>query len=146
MKTKYNLSESEKTGRNGAQLVYVLDCIKNSTRAYDEGRTFATDADALRFFFECFDSEFNCPYNKKRFPSLAERIGDWLRGLPSCCCVAYSNYDILSLGIAWGVLDSTEGPKAGRFLENYWRVLGLRIIEAAENVGLNLSILKLSSF
>ena len=137
MKTKYNLSESEKNGRNGVQLVYVLDCIKNSTRAYDEGKTFATDADALTFFFECFNSEFNYTYNKRRFPCLSERIGDYLRGLPSCCSIDFWDDDILKLGLVWGVLDSTEGRKAEKFTENFFDVCGLRICQAAQKVGLN---------
>lgn len=138
MKTnKFNLTERAKNGRNGVQLVYVLDCIKNSTRAYDEGRTFATDADALTFFFECFNSEFNYTYNKRRFPCLSERIGDYLRGLPSCCSIDFWNDDILKLGLVWGVLDSTEGRKAEKFTENFFDVCGLRICQAAQKVGLN---------
>lgn len=138
MKTnKFNLTERAKNGRNGVQLVYVLDCIKNSTRAYDEGRTFATDADALTFFFECFNSEFNYTYNKRRFPCLSERIGDYLRGLPSCCSIDFWNDEILKLGLVWGVLDSTEGRKAEKFTENFFDVCGLRICQAAQKVGLN---------
>lgn len=138
MKTnKFNLTERAKNGRNGVQLVYVLDCIKNSTRAYDEGKTFATDADALTFFFECFNSEFNYTYNKRRFPCLSERIGDYLRGLPSCCNIDFWNDEILKLGLVWGVLDSTEGRKAEKFTENFFDVCGLRICQAAQKVGLN---------
>lgn len=138
MKTnKFNLTERAKNGRNGVQLVYVLDCIKDSTRAYDEGRTFATDADALTFFFECFNSEFNYTYNKRRFPRLSERIGDYLRGLPSCCNIDFWNDEILKLGFSWGVLDSTEGRKAEKFTENFFDVCGLRICQAAQKVGLN---------
>lgn len=138
MKTnKFNLTKQTKNGRNGVQLVYVLDCIKDSTRAYDEGRTFATDADALTFFFECFNSEFNYTYNKRRFPCLSERIGDYLRGLPSCCNIDFWNDEILKLGLVWGVLDSTEGRKAEKFTENFFDVCGLRICQAAQKVGLN---------
>lgn len=138
MKTnKFNLTERAKNGRNGVQLVYVLDCIRNSSRATDEGREFSTDADALTFFFECFNSEFNYTYNKRRFPCLSERIGDYLRGLPSCCSIDFWNDEILKLGLVWGVLDSTEGRKAEKFTENFFDVCGLRICQAAQKVGLN---------
>ena len=136
-KSILNISERARNGRNGAQLVYVLDCIKNSSRATDEGITFANDYEALKFFFDCFDGEFNYQYNKRRFPNLSERIGDYLRGLPSCCSVAYWNDEILKLGFSWGVLDSVEGRKAEKFLENYWMFLGLRLCQAAQKVGLN---------
>ena len=136
-KNNLNISERAKNGRNGVQLVYVLDCIRNSSRATDEGREFVTDADALGFFFECFDAEFNYQANKRRFPCLSERIGDYLRGLPSCCDIDYWNEDILKLGLKWGVLDSIEGRKADKFVENFFTVCGLRICQAAKKVGLN---------
>lgn len=138
MKTsKENLTERAKNGRNGVQLVYVLDCIKNSSRANDEDKEFTTDKDALGFFFECFDQEYNYQYNKRLFPSLPDRIGAYLRGLPSCCNIDYWNYEIIKLGLTWGVLDSPEGRKAEKFADNFFEVCGLRIIQAASKVGLN---------
>ena len=72
------------------------------------------------------------------FPNcLSERIGDYLRGLPSCCDIDYWNEDILKLGLKWGVLDSIEGRKADKFVENFFTVCGLRICQAAKKVGLN---------
>lgn len=132
-----NLTERAKNGRNGAQLVYVIDCIKESSRATDEGKEFDTDAEALQFFFDCFEQEFNYQYNKRRFPNLAERIGEWLRGLPSCCNIAYDNYSILMLGIKWGVLSSTEDKKADKFIENFFNGCSYRILQAAQKVGIN---------
>lgn len=137
MATKVNLTERAKNGRNGVQLVYVIDCIKNSSRAADEGLEFNTDAEALQFFFDCFEQEFNFQYNKRMFPNLAERIGEWLRGLPSCCNIDYTNYNILLLGVKWGVLSSTEDKKAGKFLEDFFTKCGVRILQAAQKVGLN---------
>lgn len=136
-KQNLNISERAKNGRNGVQLVYVLDCIRNSSRAADEGKTLETDADALTFFFDCFNEEFNYQENKRLFPSLSDRIGAYLRGLPSCCVVDYWNDGILKLGLSWGVLESTEGRKAANFLYNYWSVLGFSICQAAKKVGLN---------
>jgi hypothetical protein len=137
MTTKANLTERAKNGRNGVQLVYVIDCIKNSSRAADEGLEFNTDAEALQFFFDCFEQEFNFQYNKRMFPNLAERIGEWLRGLPSCCNIDYANHNILLLGVKWGELSSTEDKKADKFLENFFPKCGVRILQAAQKVGLN---------
>ena len=137
MKTKENLTERAKNGRNGVQLVYVLDCIRNSSRAADENISFSSDAAALQFFFDTFNEEFNDAYNKRLFPSLQMRISEYLRGLPSCISIDYWNCDILKLGLIWGVIDSTDGRKAEKFLQNYWGVLALRIIQAAQKCGLN---------
>ena len=138
MKKDYsNISERAKNGRNGVQLVYVLDCIRNSSRAADEGLTFESDADALRFFFDTFNEEFNHQYNKRRFPRLQERIGEYLRGLPSCMSVEYWNDEIIKIGLIWGVLDSTEGRKAENFVNNWFNVLGLRLLQAADKCKLN---------
>lgn len=136
-KQDLNISERAKNGRNGVQLVYVLDCIRNSSRATDENRVFNNDREALEFFFAAFNDEFNHQYNKRLYPCLSNRIGEYLRGLPSCFNVDYWNDDILKLGLMWGVIDSTEGRKADSFLYNFFSVLGFRICQAAKKVGLN---------
>ena len=137
MKAKENLTERAKNGRNGVQLVYVIDCIKESSRAADEGLEFKTDAEALQFFFDTFNEKFNCQQNKRRYPNLHERIGQYLQGLPSCCNIDYYDCNILLLGVKWGVLSSTDGYKAGKFLESFFSMCGLRILQAAQKVGLN---------
>lgn len=137
MTTKGNLTERAKNGRNGVQLVYVIDCIKESSKAADEGLEFNTDAEALQFFFDTFNEEFNNQQNKRRYPNLQERIGQYLQGLPSCCNIDYTNYNILLLGVKWGVLSSMDDKKAYKFLENFFSVCGLRILQAARKVGLN---------
>lgn len=137
MKTKENLTEKAKNGRNGVQMVYIIDCIKESSRAADEGKEFKTDAEALQFFFDCFEQEFNFQYNKRRYPNLSERIGEYLKGLPSCCNIDHINHSILLLGVKWGVLSSTDDKKANKFLENFFSVCGVRILQAAQKVGIN---------
>lgn len=137
MTPRVNLTEKAKNGKNGVQLVYVIDCIKESSRAADEDKECNTDAEALQFFFGCFEQEFNFQYNKRMFPNLAERIGEYLKGLPSCCNIDYTDYNILLLGVKWGVLSSTDDKKACKFIENFFKVCGLRILQAAQKVGLN---------
>jgi len=137
MKTKANLTEKAKNGRNGDQLVYIIDCIKESSRATDEGKEFKTDAEALQFFFDTFEEEYNYQNNKRRWPNLAERIGAYLQGLPSCCNIDYTDHSILLLGVKWGVLSSTDDKKANKFLKDFFPVCGVRILQAAQKVGLN---------
>ena len=137
MAAKLNLTDRAKNGRNGVQLVYVLDCIKNSSRATDYDKVFTSDFDVLKFFFDNFNEEFNYQYNKRRFPNMMDRIGQYLAGLPSCCCVAYCRDEMVKLGVSWGVLDQTEGKKAEKFTSNFFAMCGLRILQAAQKVGLN---------
>lgn len=135
MKTSNNLSERVKNGRNGVQFVYVLDAIRNSGRAADEGKDFATDRDALLFFWDSFNAEFNDAYNKKRYRNLQARIANYLQGLPSCIAVDYWNDDIINIGRAWGFCQTER--KAAQFVENWFNVIALRIIQASDKVGIN---------
>lgn len=134
---KANITDRAKSGRNGVQLCYVLDCIRNSSRAADEGLEFNTDAEALQFFFDTFNEEFNYQQNKRRYPNLQERIGEYLRGLPSCCAIDYKNCKILTLGVTWGVLSDINDKKGVEFLARFFNICGLRILQAAQKVGLN---------
>jgi hypothetical protein len=136
-KNNLNISERAKNGRNGVQLVYVLDCIRNSSRATDEGKEFANDFEVLKFFFDTFNEEFNNQNNKRLYPNMADRIGQYLQGLPSCCNIDYWNDEIIKLGVSWCVLDQTEGRKAEKFASNFFTMCGLRILQAAQKVGLN---------
>ena len=137
MRTKKNLTERAKNGRNGCQFVYVLECIRSCGRASDEGLEFKTDKEALDFFISCFNEEFNNQYNKRRFPSLQERIGEYLQGLPSCFNVDFYEDDIIRLGIIWEVLKNEEDKKKGKFVANFFSVLGCRILQACRKVGIN---------
>ena len=134
---KTNLSNEVMSGKTGAQFAYLLDCIKNGSRATDEGREFANDREAVKFFFEVFNDEFNDQNNKRLFPNLQDRIANYLLGLPSVCSVDYWHDEIIKLGLIWGVLNETEGRKAEKFLENYWSVLGCRLIQMAQKLDVN---------
>ena len=133
-----NLSDSAVNGRNGKQLVYVLDCIENSTRAQDENQTFETDCEVIKFFFDCFESEYNYKQNKQRFPNLQERIKNWIAGLPSCFCCDYESYNIIQRGVEFGVLTGTDEKKNEKFVNGWFNVLACRIIQVAVKVGYNL--------
>lgn len=136
-KVNNNISERAKKAKNGVQLVYVLDGIRNSSVATDNGLTFETDKKALEFFFATFEKEYNYQNNKRRYPNLQERLSSWLRGLPSCISIDYADDDIIKNGLIWGVLDSPDGRKAEQFVNNWFSVLALRILQAAVKVGIN---------
>lgn len=106
--------------RNGAQFAYVLDSIDH------EG----SDREKVAYFFECFTQEFDFDYNRRRYPNTAERIGEYLQGLPSCCSVAFSDWDIEQQGKKWGFCGGAK--KSARFVANWWRILGARLVTLKE--------------
>lgn len=109
--------------RNGAQFAYILDSIDH------EG----SDREKVAYFFECFTQEFDFDYNRRRYPNTAERIGEYLQGLPGCCSVAFSDWAIEQQGRAWGYCG--DAKKSARFVANWWRVLGARLVTLKEAAG-----------
>ena len=137
MKTKINLSERVKQSKTGKQLVYVLECIENSSYATDEGKTFANDYEKISFFFNCFNNEFNYIQNRKRFPNLQTRIKEYIAGLPSCFNLVYTWNDIVTIGKSWGYC--TTEKKEENFVYNWFNILSLRLLQTAAKVGYNTS-------
>lgn len=137
MTNKAMLSEKLLNGKQGAQFQYVLNCIINSSLANDEGLEFDTHLDAIRFFFETFNKEFNYIQNRKRYPNLTDRIEDYLRGLPSCFNIEYWNDEIAKIGEEWGYCQTEK--KTESFVENWWHMIAYRIIQIANKVGYNLT-------
>ncbi len=106
--------------------------VSNSfdTEAYDE--TFSTVKERAQFVLECFDSEFNHPYEIKRNPNLEKRVGSWLQGLPSVCTVPFYNHHILSLGKEFHSLSATATElKQEQYLENWFVIMASTIIKLA---------------
>ena len=135
MKTKLNLSERVKQSKTGKQLVYVLECIENSSHAADCEITFATDYDKIKMFFEGFDNEFNYEQNKIRYKNLQNRIGEWLRGLPSYIAIDYTWNDITTNGKKWGYCTTERNTE--EFINNWFNMIALRLLQIAEKVGYN---------
>ena len=110
--------------RNGKQFAYILDSIDH------EG----SDREKVAYFFACFAKEFDFDYNRRRWPNMAERIGEYLQGLPSCCSIAFSNWAIEKQGREWGYCGDAE--KAARFIADWWRVMGARLVTLKEAAGI----------
>lgn len=131
------LSERVLNSKNGVQFNYVLNAISNSSLAMDEGKEFETHLDIIRFFFECFNKEFNYIQNKKKFPNLQKRIEDYLRGLPSCISIEFWNDEIAKIGKTWGFCQTKR--KESDFVNNWWGMIAYRIIQIANKVGYDLT-------
>lgn len=113
---------------NGNQFAYVLDAI--NVTDYDGNEIEATDKERVKYFFECFESEYNYEYNKKRYPNIQERISEYLKGLPSCIYVAFENYKIIEIGKSWGYCKTER--KENEFINNWFSVIAFRLIQLKE--------------
>lgn len=107
---------------NGVQYAYVLDCIQS-----DEVEL-TTDKERIEYFFRMFSIEGDCEYKRKMCPNEQERIAQYLRGLPSCCRIAFTDYNIKEVGKSWGYALDTE-RKANEFCERWWSVIASRLMQ-----------------
>ena len=80
MKAKIDIRQDK---RNGKEYAYILDeCFYGDEHKGD----FTTDEARLWLILSCFKN-WDCEHERRKFPILSDRIGDWLRGLPSVCSV-----------------------------------------------------------
>ena len=71
---------------------YILQSINSG-----EYETNFSDTSKLLYVMDCFNSEYNHPYNIKRTPNHVNRFAEWLSGLPSCLDIPCYYYDIIEL-------------------------------------------------
>lgn len=110
---------------NGVQYAYVLDCI------HSDDVELSTDKDRIEYFFRQFSIEGDMDYKRRMYPNEQERIAQYLRGLPSCCSIAYANYDIVQIGKSWGYILDTE-RKENEFCERWFNVMALRLMQTRD--------------
>lgn len=110
----------------GVQFAYVLDCI------YNDEKDNMTDKEAINYFFECFNKEYNNNYNKRLYPNLQERISQYIQGLPTCISIAFTDYDIINIGKSWGYC--TTPAKTANFVNNWFSVIAWRLIQLKDKL------------
>lgn len=110
----------------GVQFAYVLDCI------YNDEKDNMSDKEAINYFFECFNKEYNNNYNKRLCPNLQERISQYIQGLPTCISIAFTDYDIINIGKSWGYC--TTPAKTANFVNNWFSVIAFRLIQLKEKL------------
>lgn len=108
--------------RYGVQFEYLFDCI--DTEQIGES---ATDKEKINFVFKTFEDEYGNPYNNRIYPNECERLALYLRGLPSCVNIAFTNYDIIQIGKSWGLCKTSKAE--ANFVENWFDVCAFRLIQ-----------------
>lgn len=119
---------------NGKQFSFILDGIRNSSAISDGECQCKDDESLVCMFFEYYENEFNSPFNKRRFPNEACRIGEYLKGLPSCINIPFDNYTIVSIGKEWGYC--TTPAKEAAFVNNYWMCIGAKLLQLKRIYGI----------
>lgn len=108
--------------RYGVQFEYLFDCI--DTEQIGES---STDKEKVDFVFKTFETEYGNPYNKRIYPNECERLAQYLRGLPSCVNIAFTNYDIIQIGKSWGFCKTSKAET--KFIENWFDMCAFRLIQ-----------------
>ena len=108
--------------RYGVQFEYLSDSI--DTEQIGEN---ATDKEKINFVFKTFEDEYGNPYNKRIYQNECERLAQYLRGLPSCVNVAFTDYDIIQIGKSWGLCKTSKAE--ANFVENWFDVCAFRLIQ-----------------
>lgn len=110
----------------GVQFAYVLDCI------YNENNENMSDKETIKYFFDCFNEEYNYNYNKRLYPNLQKRISEYIQGLPNCFSIAFTNYDIEQVGKTWGYCKTEK--QTSNFVNNWFDVIAFRLIQLKEKL------------
>ena len=110
----------------GVQFAYVLDCI------YNDEKDNMSDKEAINYFFECFNKEYNNNDNKRLYPNLQERISQYIQGLPTCISIAFTDYDIINIGKSWGYC--TTPAKTANFVNNWFSVIAWRLMQLKDKL------------
>lgn len=110
----------------GVQYAYILDAIDF------EG----SDLEKVDFFFYNFGEEYNSDYEKRCYPDLQDRVAEYLKGLPSCIGIAFSDYDIEQIGKLWGYCKTDK--QAAKFVDNWFDAIACRLIQLARYYDINI--------
>jgi len=103
---------------------YILESIDGTDY---EVKT-ETKEQKMQFLFDCFESEYNHAYNKRRYPNLQIRLANWLSGL-SCINLPFYGDDIIKLAKTLLEVDTLPKKTKERILANYWNHMSYHILK-----------------
>ena len=79
---------------------------------------------------EAFNSEYNYPDNKRRYPSLQNRFAEWLMGLPNALNVEYRNFAILELVKKWeSIPENATEKQEDKIIENWFNFAAINFFQ-----------------
>lgn len=83
-------------------------------------------------FFDSFNEEYNNACNQRLYPDLQERVKEYIKGLPSCFSIDYSDYNIEQAGKSWGYCQT--GKQRENFINNWFSVIAFGLIQLKEKL------------
>lgn len=93
--------------------------------------------DCLMAFWQSFSEEFNNAFNKKRWPNLQARVGQWLRGLP--IGIDFADDDIIKVAKRLGSVDENASKRKLDAVVNTWfEFFAGKVIELSEKNNINM--------
>jgi hypothetical protein len=106
---------------------YILNAI--DSEGYELKEPLLSDKDKLQFVADCYNSEFNHPYNKQRYPNNQQRFAEWLQGLPSCFNIDFMNYRIIELAKEWQTIPQDASEKIqDKVIANWFNMVANKTI------------------
>lgn len=114
------------------QYDYILKCISS------EDEVLVTPEDKLRFFVGKFHIEYDNEERRKLWPNRQERIAQYLRTLPYCCCVAFGTWHIGNIGENWGIVKNEK--QKTRFVNNWFSYIAYRIMQMCDHYGIEFPV------
>ena len=102
---------------------YIIDQIDGS--GYD--KTLTTDKEKVKFLKDTFYAEYSHEIVRR---GELKALAEYFSGLPSCCNIAFTNFDILQLAKKWGSLpeNPTERQEI-KILDNWWNLLANKTLQ-----------------
>jgi len=109
---------------------YILSCINKEVGGIDQE---LTTPEKLQHVIDCFNSEANYEYNKKRVRNLHERFSGWLMGLPSCINIDFENYKIIEIAKEWNSIpqDAKTGQE-NKILNNWFNFITVKFFQLCD--------------
>ena len=122
--------------------VYFMQTMETKIEDYNDfvGRKEYNEeslTDCLMAFWKSFDEEFNNAYNKKRWPRLQARVGQWLRGLP--IGIDYADEDIINVAKRLGSVGENSTKRTlDAVVNNWFEFFAGKVIELSEKNNINM--------
>jgi len=110
---------------------YIIGCI--DTEGYDTKAN--TEKEKVKFLWDTFHAEYGC--HMEMGWSFQKSIAEYFAGLPTCCTIAFYNWDILEIAKKWGSLPENPTEKQeDKILDNWFNFMAMKTIQLFTKYGL----------
>ena len=108
---------------------YLMDCVDNE----DNPSQTETLKGKLEYIMSRFDAEYDCGYSRRRWPNLADRMANYLAGLPFS--FAFDNYEVKQVAAKLHGIEAIPEKKQAMILNQWFQHLAHMILKLANKEG-----------